>query len=187
VFYARATEVIRMVGPSMLPTLNRKAADSAAESELLVMRRLRTPDSVARGDVVAFTHPLQLAEDSLLVRRVLGVPGDVLADEETELQLQEGQCWVVADNEALRPPHVEDSRSFGPLTLRDIQGRVIYAIRTPTDHGPVEGSAESAAADAPLLDVEVGDILADPELFSEAAAEAPMDAPAEGAPDKQAG
>lgn len=35
----------------------------------------------------------------------------------------QGHCWVLADNESLAPPHVIDSRSFGPLPLSHIVGR----------------------------------------------------------------
>lgn len=35
----------------------------------------------------------------------------------------QGHCWVLADNESLSPPHVIDSRSFGPLPLSHIVGR----------------------------------------------------------------
>jgi hypothetical protein len=38
------------------------------------------------------------------------------------LRLQ-GHCWVLADNEQLAPPHVIDSRSFGPLPLSLVMGR----------------------------------------------------------------
>lgn len=35
----------------------------------------------------------------------------------------QGHCWVLADNEQLEPPHVIDSRSFGPLPLSNVVGR----------------------------------------------------------------
>jgi hypothetical protein len=40
-----------------------------------------------------------------------------------------GHCWVLADNEALQPPDVIDSRSFGYLDMRLIIGRAIYKVR----------------------------------------------------------
>ena len=62
---------------------------------------------------------------------------------------------MLADNEALAPPHVIDSRSFGPLPLGAISGRVVYAARSETDHGPVENSEAGMAADAPVLEAEL--------------------------------
>jgi len=40
-----------------------------------------------------------------------------------------GHCWVLADNEALSPPDVIDSRAFGYLDMDLIRGRVIYRVR----------------------------------------------------------
>jgi hypothetical protein len=36
---------------------------------------------------------------------------------------------VLADNEALEPPEVIDSRSFGPLPLPNVLGRIMYYYR----------------------------------------------------------
>lgn len=170
VYKRRCTEVIRLVGPSMSPGLNRKALSNPGESELLVLRKLRAPSAsnLRIGDVVAFANPVSVAEDNLMVRRVRGLPGTVLAsedDEEKDLVLQPGLCWVMADNPDLEPPHVEDSRSFGPVPFQNIEGRILYAIRTPTDHEAINNSAESSSDDAPIVDVEVSDLLQDPELF----------------------
>lgn len=65
-----------------------------------------------------------------------------------------GTCWVLADNEALQPPQVIDSRAFGPLPADCIRGRVLYYGR-PTDHGPVQNSPEAAVEDAALLATEL--------------------------------
>ena len=54
----------------------------------------------------------------------------------------QGHCWVLADNPELEPPHVIDSRSFGPLPFSSILGRVMYSARSEKDHGPVENSPE---------------------------------------------
>lgn len=65
-----------------------------------------------------------------------------------------GCCWVLADNEALAPPHVIDSRSFGPLPASFIHGRILYYGR-PNDHGPVQNSAEAAVVDELSLEAEL--------------------------------
>lgn len=65
-----------------------------------------------------------------------------------------GHCWVLADNPALAPPHVIDSRSFGPLPASLICGRVMYYGR-PTDHGVVQNSSDAAEADTLLLETEL--------------------------------
>lgn len=42
---------------------------------------------------------------------------------------------MMADNEALPPKDAVDSRTFGPLPLGAIFGRIMYAARSETDHG----------------------------------------------------
>ena len=72
----------------------------------------------------------------------------------THIHIQ-GYCWVLADNEDLTYPDVIDSRSFGPLPLHNIIGRVMYSARSETDHGPVENSEPAMESDAPILEAEL--------------------------------
>ncbi len=65
-----------------------------------------------------------------------------------------GRCWVLADNEELKPPNVIDSRTFGPLPVENILGRIIYYSR-PNDHGPVQNSKPAMAADTAVLEAEL--------------------------------
>ncbi|KAK4408149.1 hypothetical protein Sango_0395900 [Sesamum angolense] len=48
-----------------------------------------------------------------------------------------------------------DSRTFGPVTMSDIVGRVIYCLRNAVDHGPVNNSRFSASQDSPVLAMEL--------------------------------
>jgi hypothetical protein len=51
------------------------------------------------------------------------------SDEEgAQERIPSGHCWVLADNEALSPPDVIDSRAFGYLDMNLITGRVIYRV-----------------------------------------------------------
>lgn len=49
--------------------------------------------------------------------------------EEAPLTIPAGHCWVVADNEDLDPSQVIDSRSFGPLPIENVMGRIMYYYR----------------------------------------------------------
>jgi hypothetical protein len=66
-----------------------------------------------------------------------------------------GHCWLLADNEQLLPPDVIDSRGFGYLDMRLIQGRVIYRLQSKELHGPVANSPGSEPCDAAVVDSEV--------------------------------
>ncbi|TYI20583.1 hypothetical protein ES332_A07G248400v1 [Gossypium tomentosum] len=69
--------------------------------------------------------------------------------------LEKDQCWVLADNDKLKPKEAKDSRLFGPVSMTDIVGRVIYSLRTAVDHGPVLNSHYSMRKDSSLLEIEL--------------------------------
>jgi hypothetical protein len=62
---------------------------------------------------------------------------------------------VLADNEALKPPEVIDSRAFGALPLSNILGRVMYFASSAARHGRVENNPSAEEADAPVLAAEL--------------------------------
>ena len=66
-------------------------------------------------------------------------------------------CWVVADNpgDDAGPERHADSRAFGPVPTAHVLGRVVYAVRSATDHGAVMNSEQGAAADAAVLAAEL--------------------------------
>ena len=65
------------------------------------------------------------------------------------------QCWVLADNEDLQPSQAADSRSFGPLHVDHVLGRILYFVRSQTEHGPVENSTAANVSDLPVLEAEL--------------------------------
>ena len=125
--------VVRVPSSGMAPTIS---PGSSADFQ-------RGGGSVVRGDVVLIQSP-----SGLLVRRVIGLPGDrvtccdaagrvdvngkalvedyLLPGADPSLvpfavTLRPGQVWVMGDNRAI----AIDSRIWGPLTMSDIVGRVI--------------------------------------------------------------
>ena len=96
-----------------------------------------------------------------MVRRVAAMEGQEMVNteedsgESEDFDVPKDHCWVLADNPDARPPAVIDSRSFGPLPLANIIGRVIYAASSVKDHGPVTNSAVSVMTDQPVVATEV--------------------------------
>jgi hypothetical protein len=82
-----------------------------------------------------------------------GDGGDAATD--GDFVIPEGHAWVVADNEDVPLADAPDSRTFGPLPLSHVVGRVVYAMRCASDHGVVANSAAAAAVDQPVLQVEL--------------------------------
>lgn len=130
----------------------------AEQGGTLLVRKLPVADPmrVFVGDVVVVKDPEK--SDDYLVRRLAAIEGYemVSANEKEEpFVLEKDQCWVLADNENLKPKEAKDSRMFGPVSMTDIVGRVIYCLRTAVDHGPVQNSHFSMKSDSPVLEVEL--------------------------------
>lgn len=139
----------------MSPALNPSATTDADERDRLVIRRLggKTQTFLNRvyvDDVVVVRDPTDARRK--YVRRVAGLAGDELVsdrDGEGSFKVPGDHCWVVRDNESAETS--PDSRMFGPLSLENILGRVMYAIRSATDHGRVASSPYAMASDAIVL------------------------------------
>ncbi|XP_031111332.1 uncharacterized protein LOC116015412 [Ipomoea triloba] len=138
-------------GEEMAPTIG-------AQGGTLLVRKIpmSSPMKVFVGDVVVLKSPVK--SDNFLVRRLAAIEGYEMAstDEKDEpFVLEEDQCWVVADNENIKPKDANDSRTFGPVCTADIIGRVIYCLKSAVDHGPVNNSIFSMQKDTPVLEVEL--------------------------------
>ncbi|XP_031374698.1 uncharacterized protein LOC116189254 isoform X1 [Punica granatum] len=124
----------------------------------LLVRRIphATPQRVFVGDVVVLKDP-ERTED-FLVRRLAATEGyEMVSTDEKEQPfiLKRDQCWVLADDKKLKPKEAKDSRTFGPVSMAGIVGRVIYCLRTAVDHGPVRNSRFGMMKDSPILEVEL--------------------------------
>ncbi|CAK7265318.1 hypothetical protein SEPCBS119000_001451 [Sporothrix epigloea] len=118
-------------GPSMLPTF------SVAGDWLVVAKRFRGGRDVRVGDLVVYRIPVEPADEA--VKRVMGMPGDYVLvnspDGASDLMIQvpQGHCFLVGDN----LPASRDSRTFGPVPLGLVRGKVIAKnwerIRNPID------------------------------------------------------
>ncbi|KAK7856951.1 mitochondrial ATP-independent inner membrane protease subunit 2 isoform X2 [Quercus suber] len=138
-------------GEEMAPTIG-------PQGGTLLVRKLPAadPTRVFVGDVVVVKDPKK--SDDYLVRRLAAIEGYemISKDEKDEpFILDKDECWVLADNENLKPKEAKDSRTFGPVPMTDIVGRVIYCLRTAVDHGPVQNSHFSMKKDSPVLEVEL--------------------------------
>lgn len=138
-------------GEEMAPTIDSKGAT-------LLVRRLPIPDQkrVYVGDVVVLKNPEK--PDDYLVRRLAATEGYEMAstDEKDEsFVLEKDQCWVVAENEKLKAKEAIDSRTFGPIHITNIVGRVLYCLRSAGDHNRVQNSFVSMHYDSPVLEMEL--------------------------------
>lgn len=101
-------------------------------------------------DVVVIRDPNDVRRK--YVRRIAALEGAQMVsdvDGDAPFQIPGAHCWVLRDNDDA--DDAPDSRRFGPLSLEYIIGRVMYAIRSATDHGRVVNSPYAMASDSIVL------------------------------------
>lgn len=152
-FLAQAT---RVYGQSMEPNLHtdqRLIVEKLSYNAFL--RQYLGFDGPERGDVVVIR--LRVQGDELLIKRVIGLPGDVVS-------ISDGNVFV--NGEALAEPYLgvrtlgiygpttvpplhifvlgdnrgssNDSRSFGTVSLKDVVGRAWFSYWPPGETGFIE-------------------------------------------------
>ncbi len=147
-FVAQAT---RVHGQSMEPTLH---SDQRLVVEKLSYNNWLHLRSPQRGDVVVLRIN---GMDELLIKRVIGLPGD-------QVEIRDGQVFI--NHQMLDEPYVvfpadgdygpidvpplhlfvlgdnrnfsNDSRTFGPIPMKDVIGRAWFSYWPPEMVGPVQ-------------------------------------------------
>lgn len=142
-----------LTGNAMTPLLNPDVDDMRAKQDRLVIRRLAgTTQSflnrVYVDDVVVIRDPND--HRRRYVRRIAALEGTRMVSKhgDSSFQVPPKHCWVERDNVQADAP---DSSFFGPLALDYIIGRVMYAIRSATDHTRVPNSPYAMASDAIVM------------------------------------
>ncbi|CAA7051054.1 unnamed protein product [Microthlaspi erraticum] len=120
----RCCSVSPVRGDSMSPTFNPQR-NSFLDDYVLVDKFCLSNYKFARGDVVVFSSPTHLRERHM--KRIVGMPGEWISSSQDVIRIPEGHCWVEGDNKASSL----DSRTFGPIPLGLIQGRVTRVVWPP--------------------------------------------------------
>ncbi|XP_076957400.1 uncharacterized protein LOC143632864 [Bidens hawaiensis] len=126
----RVASVVHVRGLSMSPTFNppvNSYLGSFTDDHVLVEKRCLADYKFARGDVVVFCSPINYKERQ--IKRITGMPGDWISVPFSydAVKIPQGHCWVEGDN----PVDSFDSRSFGPIPLGLIRGRVTHILWPP--------------------------------------------------------
>ena len=145
--------VLPLTGPAMSPLFNVAISDINAKHDRLVIRRLSGStqsfmNRVYVDDVVVIRDPNDSRRK--YVRRIAALEGAEMASRHGDppFRIPPRHCWVERENRQIEAP---DSTSFGPLSLDYIIGRVMYAIRSATDHGRVTNSAYAMVSDSIVM------------------------------------
>ncbi|KAG5984146.1 hypothetical protein E4U55_005859 [Claviceps digitariae] len=124
--YLTSTHLFKIcpaAGPSMVPTF------TVDGEYLAVDMRRRLGRDIAVGDLILYKIPWFSGQSG--VKRVIGMPGDYVSlgtpgerGYDQMIQVPEGHCWIAGDN----LPASRDSRSFGPLPLALVEGKVVARV-----------------------------------------------------------
>lgn len=143
-----------LTGNAMSPLLNHDIDDMKTKSDRLVIRRLSGSNQsflnrVYVDDVVVIKDPND--QRRKYVRRIAAMEGAQLVSKfgDPPFRVPAQHCWVERDNS--KASGAPDSTSFGPLSLENVIGRVMYAIRSATDHARVPNSPYAMASDAIVM------------------------------------
>lgn len=109
------------VGPSMIPTFKKEGNLAIVD---LFSYRVRG-ENYKKGDVVICICPTD--PKRRVCKRILGLSGDIVfANNRMSyndlVRIPLGHVWLAGDN----PSNSTDSRSYGPVPMGLIQGRVVY-------------------------------------------------------------
>lgn len=139
-------------GPSMLPNFH-------AGEYLIISRVHYLIDEPVRGDVAVFQAPRRDPSEPRLIKRVIGIPGDVVEFRNEELyvngehqpepyfvnrpcisrchdqrwELGEDEYFMMGDNRN----DSSDSRNFGTIDRASIVGRAIFRYWPPSQIGTI--------------------------------------------------
>ncbi|KAF5476253.1 hypothetical protein F2P56_007986 [Juglans regia] len=130
----RYASIVPVRGGSMSPAFNPQPS-TFSDDYVLVEKFCLEKYKFSHGDVVVFRSPSNYKEKH--IKRIIALPGDWIGTTHNSydvLKIPEGHCWVEGDNSASSM----DSRSFGPIPLALVQGRVTHIVWPPERLGVVE-------------------------------------------------
>ncbi|KAJ0626063.1 putative signal peptidase I [Helianthus annuus] len=111
-------------GSSMAPTFN-PSLESFTDDYVFLEKFCLDRYKFSHGDVVIFSNPTNYKERC--VKRIVAMEGDYISNVNGATRVPEGHCWVEGDNSAFS----SDSRTYGPIPLGLIRGRVTHVIWPP--------------------------------------------------------
>ncbi|KAJ8747210.1 hypothetical protein K2173_008443 [Erythroxylum novogranatense] len=126
----RFGSIVPVRGNSMSPTFNPRT-NTYGDDYVLVEKFCLEKYKFSHGDVVVFCN-----HNEKYIKRIIGLPGDWVATPYSSdvIKVPVGHCWVEGDN----PSSSMDSRSFGPIPLGLINGRVTHIVWPPQRIGEIE-------------------------------------------------
>ncbi|CAI5507551.1 unnamed protein product, partial [Closterium sp. Naga37s-1] len=123
-------------------TAKAKAAKAKAAPSVESTQKANTEGSDSKHSDSEATAKAKAARSSfpVIFRRVAAVPGDEMLSSQPSdepFRIEKDHFWVLADNPAVPVKEALDSRTLGPVHVRDMVGRALYVVRSALDHEPI--------------------------------------------------
>ncbi|CAI5479050.1 unnamed protein product [Closterium sp. Yama58-4] len=116
------------------------------------------PERVSAASASASASPAASATPFPVVfRRVAAVEGDEMVSSQPSdapFRIEKKQFWVLADDPAVPAKEALDSRTLGPVHVRDMVGRALYVVRSALDHEPIHNSDRAMLDDSAVMAME---------------------------------
>ncbi|CAI5528545.1 unnamed protein product [Closterium sp. Naga37s-1] len=93
----------------------------------------------------------------VIFRQVAAIPGDEMVSSQPSdepFRIEKKQFWVLADSPAVPAKEALDSRTLGPVHVRDMVGRALYVVRSALDHEPIHNSDQAMVDDSAIMAME---------------------------------
>lgn len=117
----------------MWPTFN-----ASSRGDIVIFERISFQfHSIESGDVVVAWSPYD--PKMLICKRVRGIEGELVRTKSTkgepmEVVVPKGHVWLEGDN----PSNSRDSRTYGPVPIAIITGRVVFKLWPFSELGRIE-------------------------------------------------
>ncbi|PSR81971.1 mitochondrial inner membrane protease subunit-like protein [Coniella lustricola] len=119
-------ELTTIRGPSMSPYFNERYNETTS-SDVCLTRKFWPQQDLQRGMIVTFYNPLK--PDVLTTKRIVGLPDDLIRTKppfpDPYVRVPPNHVWVEGDEGGSL---TKDSNTYGPISIRLIQGRVSHIV-----------------------------------------------------------
>ncbi|KAL5629920.1 hypothetical protein BROUX41_001526 [Berkeleyomyces rouxiae] len=133
-FQTQVASITKINGPSMHPFFNPNK-DSSLVSDRVINLKFNVAQRLEKGMVVIFRSPTN--PERIAVKRIVGVESDLVVTKKPYpfpyTVVPAGHVWVEGDNSN----NTLDSNTYGPISIRLIEGTAEYIVWPPNRIGPV--------------------------------------------------
>ncbi|CAN8102265.1 unnamed protein product [Discula destructiva] len=119
-------EVTMIRGPSMSPFFNERYNETTW-GDICLAKKFKVQENLERGMIITFSNPLR--PEALTTKRIIGLPGDIVHTKppftSSYIRVPPHHVWVEGDGGG---DLTLDSNTYGPVSIRLIQGNITHIL-----------------------------------------------------------